>query len=85
LVEKAIRDRISMVAAAKAEGRAEGMVEAKQEAVLWYLKKRFGGVACRDKIRQVKDVETLDRLFDSLLDAGTPEEAEEVISRMLPQ
>lgn len=81
LVEKAVRDRISMVAAAK----AEGMVEAKQEAVLWYLKKRFGGVACGDKIRQVKDVETLDRLFDSLLDAGTPEEAEEVISRVLSQ
>lgn len=89
LVEKAVRDRISMVAGAKAEGkaegRAEGMVEAKQEAVLWYLKKRFGGVACRDKIRQVKDAETLDRLFDSLLDAGTPEEAEEVVSRVLPQ
>lgn len=75
LVEKAVRDRISMVAAAK----AEGMVEAKQEAVLWYLKKRFGGVTCENKIRQVKDAETLDRLFDSLLDAGTPEEAEEVI------
>ncbi|PRR74510.1 hypothetical protein [Neomoorella humiferrea] len=58
LVEKAVRDRISMVAAAKAEGRAEGMMEAKQEAVLWYLKKRFGGVACGDKIRQVKDAET---------------------------
>jgi len=40
---------------------------------------------CEKKIRQVKGVETLDRLFDSLLDAGTPEEAEEAISRVLPQ
>jgi len=77
LVEKAARDRASMVAGAK--------VEAKQDAVLRYLEKRFGGVMCENKIRQVKDAETLDRLFDSLLDAGSPEEAEEVISRVLPQ
>lgn len=89
LVEKAARDRASMLAGAKAEGRAEGkaegMVEAKQDAVLRYLKKRFGGVACGDRIRQVRDVETLDRFFDGLLDAATPEEAGEVISRILSQ
>jgi hypothetical protein len=61
------------------------MVEAKQDAVLRYLKKRFGNVTCENKIRQVKDVETLDRLFDSLLDVEIPEEAEEVISRVLLQ
>lgn len=81
LEEKAVRDRISMVAGAK----AEGIIEAKQDAILWYLKKRFGGVTCESKIRQVKNVKTLDRLFDSLPDAGTQEEAEEVISRVLPQ
>lgn len=77
LVEKAARDRISMVVAAK--------VEAKQDAVLRYLEKRFGGVACEGKIRRKRDVETLDRLFESLIDAGTLEEAGEAISRVLPQ
>lgn len=85
LVEKAVRDRASMLAGAKAEGKVEGMVEAKQDAVLRYLEKRFGDVICGDKIRRIKDVETLDRLFESLVDAGTLEEAEEVISRVLPQ
>ncbi|GEA15493.1 hypothetical protein E308F_17370 [Moorella sp. E308F] len=87
LREKAIRDEISMVAGAKAEGKAEGrvegMVEAKQDAVLRYLKKKFGSVTFENKIRQMRDVEILDRLFDSVLDAGTPEEVEEVISRVL--
>jgi len=95
LREKAIRDEISMVAAAKAEGRAEGkaegraegrvegMVEAKQDTIIRYLKKRFGGVTCENKIRQVRNVEILDRLFDSVLDAGTPEEVEEIISHVL--
>ncbi|AEG15159.1 Conserved hypothetical protein CHP01784 [Desulfofundulus kuznetsovii DSM 6115] len=80
LREKAIRDEISMVAGAK----AEGMAEAKQGAVIRYLKKKFG-IDYEDKIRQVKDVGTLDELFDSLLDAGTPEEAGEIIARVLPQ
>ncbi len=80
LREKAIHDEVSMIAGAK----AEGMVEAKQDTIIRYLKKRFG-TDCETRIRQVKDVGTLDELFDSLLDAGTPEEAGEIIARVLPQ
>jgi len=43
------------------------VVEAKQDTILRYLEKRFGGTACGDKIWQVKDAETLDRLFSEVL------------------
>ncbi|MDI6813286.1 MAG: Rpn family recombination-promoting nuclease/putative transposase, partial [Desulfitobacteriaceae bacterium] len=91
LRQKAIHDEVSMVAGAKAEGRAEGRVEGRaegmvvkaQDNIIRYLKKKKFGAGYENRVRQVKDIRTLDELFDALLDAGTREEAEEAVARIL--
>jgi len=89
LREKAIRDEISRVADAeergKAEGRAEGRAEGLQDSIIRFLQKRFKAGHLSDKVRQIADIQALDSLYDSLLDAATPEEAAEIVSRALPQ
>ncbi|WP_353928847.1 PD-(D/E)XK nuclease family transposase [Desulfofundulus kuznetsovii] len=76
LREKAIRDEISMVAGAKAEGV--------RESIIRFVRKRFKSVSgeLQAKIKQITDIEALERLYDELLDAETPEQAAEIVSRM---
>jgi len=82
LREKALHDEATMVAGARAEGRAEGRIEGLQDSIIWLLQKRFGN-GYEARIRQVKDVGTLGELFDALLDAETPKEANETVARIL--
>ncbi|SHI85429.1 protein of unknown function [Desulfofundulus thermosubterraneus DSM 16057] len=76
LREKAIRDEISMVVGAKAEGV--------RESIIRFVRKRFKSVSSelQAKIKQITDIEALERLYDELLDAETPEQAAEIVSRM---
>ncbi|NHM27572.1 DUF4351 domain-containing protein [Desulfofundulus sp. TPOSR] len=76
LREKAIRDEISMVAGAKAEGV--------RESIIRFVRKRFKSVSgeLQAKIKQITDIEALERLYDELLDVETPEQAAEIVSRM---
>ncbi|BAF60639.1 hypothetical protein PTH_2458 [Pelotomaculum thermopropionicum SI] len=89
LREKAIWDHVSMMADAeergRAEGRAKGRTEGIQDSIIRYLQKRFKAGSLADRVRQITDAETLSRLYDRLLEAETPEEAAEIISRAVPQ
>lgn len=89
LREKAIRDEISMVAGAeergmakgRIEGRIEGLVEKARDSINRLLQKRFASVASelQNNIDQITDLETLDRIYDRLLDAETPEQARQAV------
>jgi len=79
LREKALHDEATMMAGA----RAEGMIVKAQDNIIRYLKKKKFGAGYENRVRQVKDIRTLDELFDALLDAGTREEAEEAVARIL--
>ncbi|MEW5954323.1 MAG: hypothetical protein AB1815_11485 [Bacillota bacterium] len=73
LREKAMKDEISMIAGAMAEGEARG----RQEAVCKYLEARFGDAsrALQGRVREISKVETLDKVINKIYTAGSLEEA----------
>lgn len=79
LREKAIRDEISMVAGAKEEGKAEGL----RDSIARYLRKRFKVSNIEGRIRQITDIQTLNKIYDKLLDAEAPEDAVKIVSEVL--
>lgn len=80
LREKAIRDEISALAGARAEGEARGIAMA-QEAICKYLDARFGGPSreLQGRVKQIDRLETLDSIINLIYTAGSLAEAQAVI------
>ena len=88
LREKAIRDEISALAGARAEGEARGRAEGEakgeakgkvdmaQEAVCKYLEARFGDASrdLQERVRQTGRLEALDKIINKIYTAGSLEE-----------
>jgi len=77
LREKAIRDEVSALAGAMAEGEARG----RQEAICKYLDARFGDSSkgLQKKVKQVGKLETLDEIINKIYTASSLEEARAVV------
>ncbi|SHJ68157.1 hypothetical protein SAMN02745219_03092 [Desulfofundulus thermosubterraneus DSM 16057] len=65
----------------RAEGRVEGKIEAKREVMCKYLARRFGvdSASVQDKVQQLTDMDSLDRVLEQLFAANTLEEARNII------
>ncbi|OAT80355.1 Rpn family recombination-promoting nuclease/putative transposase [Desulfotomaculum copahuensis] len=81
LREKAMKDELSMIAGAMAEGEAKGKVIMAQDAICKYLEARFGGDSrgLQGRVRGVGKVETLDRIINKIYTVDTLEEAVSVV------
>ncbi|WP_064774410.1 Rpn family recombination-promoting nuclease/putative transposase [Neomoorella mulderi] len=77
LREKAMRDEISALAGARAEGETKG----RQEAICKYLDARFGEASrdLQERIRQIDNLEALDKIINRIYTAGSLEEVKAVI------
>jgi len=88
LREKAIRDEISALAGARAEGEAKGEAKGKQEAICKYLDTRFGEASrhLQERVRQIGRLETLDKIINKIYTAGSLEEAQAIVddARQVP-
>ena len=80
-----------MVQEGRKEGLQEGLQEGKQkgleglqEACIRYVQKRFPALAdrARQQIRLVGDIDRLQETFDTLLDASTAAEIEEILAHL---
>jgi predicted transposase/invertase (TIGR01784 family) len=80
LREKALRDEISALAGARAEGEASGIATA-QEAICKYLDARFGRASreLQGRVRQIDRLDTLDKIINQIYTAGSLAEAQAVI------
>ncbi|WP_159426206.1 hypothetical protein [Desulfolucanica intricata] len=87
--EKALRDEISAIAGAKAEGReegrAEGKVEMARDAICKYLEVRFGEASkkLQKQVRQIGKLGILDKMMNDIYTATNLEEAQTVIKQEL--
>jgi predicted transposase/invertase (TIGR01784 family) len=93
LREKALRDEISALAGAKAEGISEGIAEGKaegiaegkaemaQESICKYLEVRFStaSLGLQQYVRGISSLDELNRIINSIYTAGTIEEAQVVV------
>lgn len=81
LREKALRDEISMMAGARAEGKAEGKVEMAQEAICQYLEARFGKASrgLQKKVTQYNNLEVLTKIMNKIYTASSLEDARAII------
>lgn len=89
LREKAIRDEISALAGARAEGEARGEARGvargeargRQEAICKYLEVKFGEASwdLQGRVRQIGRLEALDKIINKIYSAGSLEEAQDVI------
>lgn len=77
LREKAVRDEISMLVGAKAEGKAEG----KADAICKFLDARFGEASqgLQRKVRYINKLEALDMIINKIYTADLLEDAEFII------
>ena len=77
LREKAIRDELSALAGAMAEGEARGKVEMAHEAICKYLEARFGEASksLQKKVRRVNKLKTLDKIINKIYTAGSLEDS----------
>ncbi|AGL01687.1 Rpn family recombination-promoting nuclease/putative transposase [Desulfoscipio gibsoniae] len=77
LREKAVRDEISMLAGAKAEGKAEG----RADAIYTFLDVRFGEASkgLQRKVRSISKLEVLDRIINKIYTAESLDDAEAII------
>jgi len=68
-------------------GEAKGEIKAKQDAIGKFLAGRFGvdPAGIREKVRQLTDLETLDRVLAELFAAGSIAEAQKIIEEGLRQ
>jgi len=81
LREKAMRDEVSALAGAMAEGEARGKVEMAQEAICKYLDARFGDSSkdLQKKVKQVGKLETLDEIINKIYTVSSLEEARAIV------
>ncbi|MDN5345030.1 MAG: hypothetical protein PWQ18_1144 [Clostridia bacterium] len=81
LREKAMRDEISALAGARAEGEARGEARGRQEAICKYLDARFGETSrdLQGRVRQIGRLEALDKIINQIYTVGSLEEARAVI------
>jgi predicted transposase YdaD len=81
LREKAIRDEISALAGAMAEGEARGEAKGRQEAICKYLDARFGESSrgLQKKVKQIGKLETLDEIINKIYTASSLEETRAVV------
>ena len=88
LREKTIRDEISALAGARAEGEAGGKVAMAQEAICKYLDARFGEASrhLQERVRQIGRLEALDKIINKIYTAGSLEEAQAIVddARQVP-
>jgi predicted transposase/invertase (TIGR01784 family) len=77
LREKAVRDEISMLAGARAEGEAKGRIE----AICKFLDARFGEASqdLQKKVRNINKLDTLDKIINNIYTAELLEDAEAII------
>jgi len=73
LREKAVRDEISMVVGAKAEGKVEGMVD----AICKYLDIKFAeaSFSLQAEVKKINDVVILDKIINKIYTANSLDEA----------
>ena len=85
--QKYLRDEVSMLAGAKAEGRTEGHVQATQKHIVQILTARFGPESSdlQTKVGQLRDQAVADQVFAKLLTANSPEDADGLIGNALAQ
>ncbi|WP_338824634.1 hypothetical protein MHOCP_02410 [Moorella humiferrea] len=76
-----MRGLIKGRAEGRAEGEARGKVEATQDAICKYLKRRFGDASAglQQKVREMTSLEVLDSVMEELFAANTLEEAGDII------
>ena len=92
LREKALRDKISMMEGARAEGRLEGEVEGRtegkvemaREAICQYLDARFGRASrgLQKQVSQYNNLQVLNRIINKIYTAASLEDARAIIERM---
>lgn len=77
LREKALRDEISALAGARAEGEAKS----RQEAICKYLEARFGDDSrgLQEQVWQIGRLEALDKIINKIYTAGSLGEAQAVV------
>jgi predicted transposase/invertase (TIGR01784 family) len=93
LREKAVRDEISMMTGAKAEGLAEGLVEglAKGEAkgqidaICKYLDARFSdaSISLQTEVKQISNLAVINKILNRIYKANNLEEAETIVMEAL--
>ena len=88
LREKAVRDELSMLAGARAEGEAEGEAKGKataQEAICKFLDARFGEAShsLQKKVRQINELEILDKIINKIYTANSLDDANAIIARKI--
>jgi predicted transposase/invertase (TIGR01784 family) len=89
LREKAIKDELSARLGAEAKGKAEGKTEgiaegkimASRDAICQFLEVKFGGAArnTQKQVRQIVELQTLDRVIKNIYTATSLEEAQAII------
>lgn len=84
LREKAMRDELSMLAGALAEGRAEGEIKMAQEAICTYLNVRFevASEGLQEQVHGLTKLEILNKLMNQIYTAGSVEEASAIIKNI---
>ncbi len=77
LREKAVRDEISMVVGAKAEGKAEGKTEGMVDAICKYLDIKFtdASLSLQAEVKKINDVVILDKIINKIYTANSLDEA----------
>ena len=77
LREKAVRDEVSALAGARAEGKAEMA----QEAICKYLEARFGksSMSLQKRVKRIVKLNTLDEIINKIYTAKSLEEARAVV------
>lgn len=81
LREKALRDEVSMVTGAKAEGKAEGQ----RDAICKYLNARFSdtSVSLQSEVEKISNLAVLDKIINKIYTANSLEEAEVIVQEAL--
>jgi hypothetical protein len=88
LREKALRDEISMMDGARAEGKlegkAEGKVEMAREAICQYLDARFGRASrgLQKQVSQYNNLQVLNKIINQIYTAASMEDARTIIERV---
>ncbi|WP_347491413.1 Rpn family recombination-promoting nuclease/putative transposase [Desulfoscipio sp. XC116] len=81
LREKAVRDEISMLAGARAEGEAKGEAKGRADAICTFLDVRFGksSKGLQGKVKSISKLDVLDRIINKIYTAESLEDAGAII------
>ncbi|WP_041275011.1 Rpn family recombination-promoting nuclease/putative transposase [Desulforamulus reducens] len=85
LREKAVRDEVSMVAGARAEGLAEGEAKGQREAICKYLSARFSDLSLnlQAQVRNINNLSALDKIINQIYTVNSLEEAEAIVQEAM--